>query len=228
MANSTTKKVRVAMIFNRLTADQLVSAGTAAVTGLDGNPKVPTLPVAIADLKGWLQSLSTAVAAAQDGGKKAIAEKNKQFRAFVKLLKKEAIYVEEVADTDPTVITAAGFQVMTGPTPTAPLTKPVIQKLVQKATGQQQVFVQPQPGTRMLEIQSGEPGPNSTPPAAWTTIQAASARPAPVVGALTPGSLRFPGSRLREIGLDRMERPGRQNDHVTLSSAWALREAQAR
>src|SRR5579871_2410321 len=105
MSNSTTKLARVAMIFNRLTADQLVSAGTAAVTGLDGNPKMTALPVSIADLKGGLQSLSTAVAGAQDGGRKAVAEKNKQFKGFAKMLKKEAMYVEEVAGTDPTVIT---------------------------------------------------------------------------------------------------------------------------
>lgn len=189
MSTSTTKKARVAMIFNRLTADQLVSAGTAAVSGLDGNPKLTTLPVSIADLKAELQTFSTAVAAAQDGGKKAVAEKNKQFKAFVKMLRKEAMYVEEVAGTDPTVITTAGFQVMTGPIPLPPLTKPVIQKVVQKGTGEQQVVAGPQSGTRMLEIQSGEAGPNNTPPAAWTTMQAASARPAPVVSGLTPGKV---------------------------------------
>jgi len=189
MSNSTTKKARVAMIFNRLTPDQLVSAGTAVVTGLDGNTKAPTPPVSVADLKGQLQNLSGSVAAAQDGGKKAITERNKQVHAFVKTLKKEAMYVEEVAGTDPTVITNAGFQVMTGPTPVAPLNKPVIQKLVQKGTGQQQIFVGPQAGTRMIEIQSGEPGPNNTPPANWTTIQVANARPAPVVTGLTPGKV---------------------------------------
>ena len=189
MSNSTTKKVRVAMIFNRLTADQLVSAGTAVVTAVDGNSKLPTLPVSIADLKTGLQNLSASVAAAQDGGSKAINERNKQRKAFVSMLKKEAMYVEEMAGTDPTVITNAGFQVMTGPTPVAPLNKPVIQKLVQKGTGQQQIFVGPQAGTRMIEIQSGEPGPNNTPPANWTTIQVPSARPAPVVNNLIPGKV---------------------------------------
>ncbi|HEY2384355.1 MAG TPA: fibronectin type III domain-containing protein [Terriglobia bacterium] len=189
MSNSTTKLARVAMIFNRLTPDQLVSAGTAAVNGMDGNPKLTAPPIAIADLKGGLQSLSTSVAAAQDGGKTAIAERNKQFRAFVKMLKKEAVYVEDVSGTDPTVITAAGFQVMAGPTPAPPLIKSVVEKLVQDGPGQQKVFVEPQAGTRMLEIQSGEQGPNNTPPASWTTIQAPSARPAPVVSGLTPGKV---------------------------------------
>ena len=184
---SKTKKARIAMIFNRLTADQLVSSGGAAVKGLDGNPKMTALPVSIADLKAGLQGLTTSVAGAQDGGKTAIAEKNKQRKAFVAMMRKEAMFVEEVAGTDATVITNAGFQVMTGPTPLPPLVKPVIQKVVQKGSGQQQVFVGTQSGVRMLEIQSGEPGPNNTPPANWTTIQVASARPAPVVSGLTPG-----------------------------------------
>ena len=189
MSNSTTKKARIAMIFNRLTPDQLVSAGTAAVNGMDGNPKLTAPPVAIADFKGGLQGLSTSVAAAQDGGKTAIAERNKQRKAFIGIMRKEAMYVEEVAGTDPTVITTAGFQVMTGPTPLPPLNKPVMQKVVQKGSGQQQVFVGPQAGTRLLEIQSGEAGPTNTPPANWTTIQVPSARPAPVVGDLTPGKV---------------------------------------
>ena len=51
MSNSTTKPARVAMIFNRLTPDQLVSAGTAAITGIESNPKLTALPVSVADSK---------------------------------------------------------------------------------------------------------------------------------------------------------------------------------
>jgi hypothetical protein len=189
MSNATRKKVYVAMIFNRLTNDELVSAGGAAVKGLDGNPKVPNLPISITDLKTGLQGLSTAVAAAQDGGKTAIAEQRKQRTAFIKMMKKEAVYVEEIADTDPTVITTAGFQVKTGPVPSQQLPAPVIDKAVQKALGQMVTSFSPIAGGRMYQVHWGEQGPGGTFPTAWTTLEVAKARPAPLITGLTPGKV---------------------------------------
>src|SRR5437763_13261802 len=112
MSNTNESKVRVARNFGRLTNDQLATVGTAVATDMDGNPQVPAPPVRITDFKVRLQIFIAAIAAAQDGGKKAIAERNKQRRDFIRMMKKQADYVEEIAGTDVTVVTNAGFQVL--------------------------------------------------------------------------------------------------------------------
>jgi hypothetical protein len=185
MSTTTAKKVRVQMNFGRLTYDGLATAGTAAVADLDGNPKVTNPPVSIADFKTGLQTYVTALAASQDGGKKALAERNKQFMAFSKMMRKQAMYVEELAGTDPTIVTGAGFQIMTGPVPTPDLSTPTIEKVVQKAAGQLQPVASSQPGVRMLQIHYGVAGPGGAPPASWTLLELATARPAPVITGLT-------------------------------------------
>ena len=188
MSTTKEKKVHVARGFSRLTTEQLMTAGTAAANDMDGNPKVSNPPVSIADFKAGLQVLITASAAAQDGGKKAIAERNKQGAAFLKMMNKQAMYVDEVAGTDPTVITNAGFQVMTGPTPAQPLQQPTIDKIVQKNSGQQQVSATAVLGARMFQIRYGAVGAGGTAPASWTIVELPSARPSPVISGLIPGT----------------------------------------
>ena len=112
MSNTTESKVRVARNFRRLTNDELATTGTAVATDMDGNPKVPEPPVRITDFKTRLQIFIAAAAAAQDGGKKAIAERNKQRKIFIRMLNKQADYVEEVAETDVTVVINTRFQVL--------------------------------------------------------------------------------------------------------------------
>src|ERR1051326_4536803 len=110
MSNTNESMVRVARNFGRFTNGQLATAGTAVATDMDGKPKLPEPPVKIFDFKLGLEIFIAAVAVAQDGGKKAIAERNKQRRAFIRMMNKQADYVEEVAGTDVTVVVNAGFQ----------------------------------------------------------------------------------------------------------------------
>src|SRR5215831_5572431 len=166
MSTTKERKARVLMNFARLTFDALATAGTSAVAGLDGNPKATNPPIPIADFKTGLSTYTTALAAAsQDGGKKSLAERDKQHAAFSKMLRKQAMYVDEIAGTDPTVITGAGFQVKPAPTATPDLATPTIEKVVPKGAGQLQPVASPKPGAKMYQIHYGVAGPGGTPPA---------------------------------------------------------------
>ena len=159
-------------------------------TDMDGNPKLPEPPVKIFDFKLSLEIFIAAVTVAQDGGKKAIAERNKQRRAFIRMMNKQADYVEEVAGTDVTVVVNAGFQVLGGPVPAQELNQPTIDKIVQKHMGQQQVFLASIAGARIYQVCYGIAGPGGTPPLSWiATLDLASPRPAPVISGLTPGTV---------------------------------------
>src|SRR5207302_6511582 len=73
---------------------------------------------------------------AKDGGRKAVAEKNKQRKAMTKTLSKQGRYVDEVANHAITIVIASGFQPNTGPAAPAQETpKAGIDKLVQVNSG---------------------------------------------------------------------------------------------
>jgi hypothetical protein len=72
-------KPKILMVFHRETDDQLVTTMGAVDDGVYGHPdKFTNLLVDKATFEAQKISLSTAVVAAKDGGRKAIAEKNKQ------------------------------------------------------------------------------------------------------------------------------------------------------
>ena len=197
MSTSNTKNVRVVQNFNRLTTDQLITSGTAVVNDIDGNPKVPNPAVPVDIFKAQLQTLILAAAAAKDGGKKAIAERNKQRAIFIKMMKKQAQHVEEIAGTDVTVVTSAGYQVLAEPVSSQELEQPAIDKITQKNSGQQKVFATPV-AARMYQLGHGPAGPDGTVPASWTTLDLANVRPAPVITGLTPGTIY--AYRIRAFG----------------------------
>ena len=105
------------------------------------------------------------------------------------MMKKQAQYVEEVADEDVTVVIfSAGFQLIAASTSTQQVAQPTITKVVQKNSGQQQVSPSPQYGARMYQIRYGVLGAGGPAPTSWTTLEIPSARPGPVIGGLTPGT----------------------------------------
>ena len=144
------KKLKVSMAFHHDTDDQLITTYDAVVSGLTANPKTfSALPVDLPTFTAQGTALSAAVVAAKDGGRAAVAQKNKQRAAAIKMLSKEARYVEEVANNDLTVITSSGFQAQTGPVTPQPLAQPTIQKLVQGASGEIVVSATPVSSARM-------------------------------------------------------------------------------
>src|SRR5262249_37937951 len=91
------EKNRIAMVFHHETDDELVTTMGAVDDGVYGHPERFTIPIVDkATYEAQKTALSTAVVASKDGGKKAIAEKNKQRRSSTKMLSKLARWVEEM------------------------------------------------------------------------------------------------------------------------------------
>ena len=187
MATPKQKKVRVVKGYGRYADQPLLLAVSAAVDGMHGNLEVPKPPVPAADLNAAVITLGE-LTRANDGGKKAIAAKNKQRQVVVKMMEQDAHYVEQVANNDPAIIAKTGFKIISGKTPPQQLDQPKIEKIVGGLTGQALVSVTPDGKARMFEIHYGVTGPGGALPTSWTTVPFAKARPATAVNGLTPGT----------------------------------------
>src|SRR2546427_7261496 len=94
--------------FRTLTAEVVLSTSTHIFTEIYNNPnytppQAPAPPVDPATLKSANDSLAAAIAAAVDGGKKAIAQKKAQKDVVVKLLTQLAHYAEANCKDDMTI-----------------------------------------------------------------------------------------------------------------------------
>src|SRR3989441_2863552 len=113
----------------------VVSRGTSVETGINGNPNFPSPPIDPAVLKAAIERLSALIAEALDGSKKVIAEKNKQRKAVIKMLRLLARYVEVTCKNDMAIFKSSGFEpASTTKTPPAPLSQPSIRKIDHGAT----------------------------------------------------------------------------------------------
>ena len=184
------EKNKILMAFHNDTDDQLVTTMGVVDDGVYGHPDKFTNVVITKDtFEGQKSAWSTAVIAAKDGGKKAVAEKNKQRSVSTKMLSKLARYVEEMANNDLPTLTLSGFTVATGKPAPKPLSPPSVDRLVQKVTGQIIVSPTPTPGARMMEIRYGAILPGAATPASFTSVQIATARPGTAINGLTPGTV---------------------------------------
>ena len=88
------KLIKAAMNFSKALPEQLLAQGYAVLKGLTGNANFTTLPVDLALLKSTLDAYSLAIGEARDGGKKAIAARNRLGEEVIRLLRGLATYVE--------------------------------------------------------------------------------------------------------------------------------------
>jgi hypothetical protein len=185
---STTKTLKVALNFTRLGDSDLLTTCYAVDTGMTGNDKFTNPVIEMPTFKTQIATLAAAIAAAQDGGRSVIAEKNKQRALTIKMLTKLARYVEEVANNDLAILTSSGFQALTSSLTAKQPAKPAIDKILQKKTGELTV-VPTSVAARLYETQCGALGPGGAPPASWTKVHAPNAKPGSLFTGLTPGTI---------------------------------------
>jgi hypothetical protein len=108
------KQIRAAG-FASLLGTSLISLAQAVFTAMTGNAAYPTPPIDLSVLKAGIDSYTAALAAALDGGKKALHERNAQRAALVRTLSALSHYAELNCKDDLTTFMSSGFQ----PAPTA-------------------------------------------------------------------------------------------------------------
>jgi len=175
--------------FTKTAPTELLARGNAVYTGITTNTAdYPNPPVDMATLKAALDTYSSTITAALDGGSKAIAERNDQGEVVIKILRQLAHYVEAACKDDVPTFLKSGFQPVVIQRAAAPLLSQFIRKIEQGATsGQLLVTIAAVAGALTYEVRWAALGAGGV-PGTWTTLPVAKTRPATSVTGLTPGT----------------------------------------
>jgi len=189
MSKPKTKPIKPVIGFTKTAPTDLLARGNAVHTGMSANTAdYPSPPVDMATLKAALDTYSSTITAALDGGSKAIAERNDQGEVVIKVLRQLAHYVEAACKDDVPTFLKSGFQPVVIQRAAAPLLSQFIRKIEQGATsGQLLVTIAAVPGALTYEVRWAPLGAGGV-PGTWTTLPVAKTRPATSVTGLTPGT----------------------------------------
>jgi hypothetical protein len=181
--------IKPALGVTHVSDTDLLARLNAIHDGLLNNPAFPTPPVDMAGFKAAIDAYTAAVAAALDGGKASIAERNKRRADVVIMMRLLGHYVEVACKGDTKTFISSGFVAApTHPrTPAQPLSPPSIQKVDQGNTGQLIVTIQAVSKARSYDLRYA-PVPAAPAAINWTTIVVASSKPPTTINNLTPGS----------------------------------------
>ena len=111
------KKVKVLLDFIRFSIPIKIVKGRNIVVGLTGNTKFPTPDVALTVITEATDTLENSYIAAQSGRPEDTAKMHQDEKAWDILMRKEAQYVDRIADGDEAAILSSGFNITKQPTP---------------------------------------------------------------------------------------------------------------
>jgi len=180
--------IKPALAVNQMPDGDLLGRLNAVHNGMLNNPAYPNPPVDMAGFKAAIDAYTAAAAAALDGGKSAITERDKRRADAVIMLRLLGHYVEVACKGNPNTFVSSGFVPASARqrTPSQPVSTPSIVKIDQGSTGQLLVTIQ-SVKARSYELRYG-PVPASGATLNWTTIVVPSTKPATTVNNLTPGT----------------------------------------
>jgi hypothetical protein len=184
------KTIKAVDGYSRTSDADIVVRASAVLTSLTGNAHFTALPVDLATIKTNIDSFAALVAEAEDGGKKVVAEKNKQRQVVIKMLRLLSRYVEVNSNDDMSIFTSSGFVAATRmKTPPAPLPMPVIRSVDHGAiSGELVVQFQAIPKALSYELRWGQ-FVNGAVSGPWTSKVVTAARPPIGIQGLTPGTV---------------------------------------
>jgi hypothetical protein len=172
-----------------MTDGDLLARLNAVHDGMLNNPAYPNPPVDMPGFKAAIDAFTAASAAVlHDGGKAAIAERNKRRADAIIMLRLLGHYVEVACKGDTKAFVSSGFVAVTPRQKLAalPIRVPSIVKIDQGSTGQLLVTIQ-SVKARSYELRyAAVPAAGATPN--WTTIMVPNAKPATPINNLTPGT----------------------------------------
>jgi hypothetical protein len=111
------KKNHVIFDFIKLPIPGKVVRGRKVITDMTGNPSFVTPDVPLDVLKTATDLLESRYLAAKKGGKENTALMHQAEEAWDELMRKEAMYVERIANSDDAMILSAGFSLSKQPAP---------------------------------------------------------------------------------------------------------------
>ncbi|HYR85148.1 MAG TPA: fibronectin type III domain-containing protein [Terriglobia bacterium] len=189
MSTTKTKPIRAMLGFTRTGPTDILARATAVYTGINGDTTdYVTPPVDMVTFKGAIDTYSSKITAAMDGGKKAIAERSHQGEVVIKMLRQLGHYVEANCNDDMPTFLKSGFEAAsTAKGANQPLSQ-FIRKINQGSnSGQVLVTITAVPAAFSYELRWAAIGAGGT-PGTWTTQPVSKTRPAASVTGLTPGT----------------------------------------
>src|SRR5207253_5666996 len=127
--------------YNKKSPAENLAFANAVHSGMFTDPvDFPAPPVDEATFKGAIDTLSTKITAALDGGKKAIAERNHQEQVVIKMMRQLGRYAEEACQDDLPTFLKSGFRPQSTVTPAKQSLSQYIRKITPgKNSGEIQV-----------------------------------------------------------------------------------------
>jgi hypothetical protein len=176
MSTNKQQPIKAVLNFRKLTPEVVLSTSTHIFTEIYNNsnytpPQAPAAPVDPATLKSANDALAAAIAAAVDGGKKAIAHKNAQKEVVVKLLTQLGHYAEANCKEDMTIFLSSGFTAKSSTRTNTPPVSESFRKIEPgPESGHMVVSLMKYPGAASYEVRWAPVGADGA-PGPWT-IQA--------------------------------------------------------
>src|SRR5215467_3691117 len=178
---------------------EIARDAVAAYDGLKDNPNFVNPPIPLDIFKVAIDDYASKIAAASDGGRHAIIDRNKQRETVNKMMYQLGHWVVAICNDDPGIFQSSGFHARsTTRTPPEPLPQPTIEKL-ESGNISGQIRVKPKAIGRAThyEVRYASIGADGK-PGSWTYLQLfTSSRSFPVNG-LTPGTTY--GFQVRALG----------------------------
>jgi hypothetical protein len=183
--------IKASLAFTQLVPANLYTFGCSIYAGINNNPAFSQPTIDMPTLKSTLDGYNTLIAAALDGSKKVLTQRDHQGEVLIKVLKQLAHYVEAACKDDMTIFTSSGFQAVSKVRTTAPSLSQSIRKITQgSSSGVLLVWLVAVIGALSYEIRWAAVTAGATAPAtpAWTSVLVPSAHPPASVPNLTPGT----------------------------------------
>jgi len=202
------QKIKAKLNFHRVSDTDVLKAGNTAYDGLFNNPAFPNTPFPLPAFRQDLDSFSTLIVAAEDGGKKSISAKNKQRAEVIRVYTLLGHYVEGTCNNDPAIFNTSGFTAVsktkTVPQPLVPAKFSSIER--GPNSGQAVVKVERQKTAiaydvhYALEGMGGVLGP-------WTLMTLTSSKKVTISGLTPAGTYQFQVRALGKLGYTDCSQP---------------------
>jgi len=189
--STTTKQKRIKAItnFRRMGPEIVVSTSEAIQAHFDKNPNATALlPVDMATVKSSTDLLLAKIAAAKDGGKTAIAEKNHQKEVVAGLLEQLAHYAEANCNGEMPTFLSFGFSPKSSSKKkTAPVSGSIRKIEPGEKSGEFKMTLMPVPDAGSYEVQWAPLGAGGV-PGSWTSKAFTTVKAPVVITGLNPGT----------------------------------------
>lgn len=183
------KIIKAVLNFSKALPEQVLALGYTILKALTGNPNFTMLPVDLSVFKTMLDAYAVSIGEARDGGKKAIALRNRLGEDVIRSVKMLAHHVEMNCKDDLNTFLTSGFQPRSSTrTPAQPLEQPIILGVDQGIGGQLLVWIKSVRKAKVYQLRYGIVGTGGATPTSWSMQTVANAKTAAEIDGLTPAT----------------------------------------